>query len=129
MIKLLDSIDGFLALACIYVYSPTVSESERQALAKSLHPTLSFRRLPTRNAIANTIKVVLCSNDTHEALRVRASRIVAAAMDLGLVVEDPVEARINFKPLRGTERLHALITEASIDAALLMREAVHNRAE
>lgn len=129
MIKLLDSIDGFLALACIYVYSPTVSESERQALAKSLHPTLSFRRLPTRNAIASTIKAVLGSLDTKDALRVQASRIVAAAMELGLVVVDEAEARGNRKPLRGTERLSALMTDANVRAAFLMREALSNRAE
>lgn len=129
LIKLLESVDGFLTLVCIYVYSPTVSECERQALAKSLHPTLSFRRLPTRNAIASTIKVVLGSMDTQDALRVQASRIVAAAMELGLVVEDAAEARVNRKPLRGTERLTALMTDANIDAALLMREALSNRAE
>ena len=128
-IKLLESVDGFLTLTCIYVYSLADSECERQALAKSLHPTLSFRRLPTRNAIASTIKVVLGSMDTKDALRVQASRIVAAAMELGLVVEDEAEARVNRKPLRGTERLSALMTDAIVRAAFLMREALSNRAE
>ena len=129
MISLLESPNGFLALICIYLHSPAVSDAERDALKQELSSSLEGDRPTTRNSIATTIKDVLPNGDTHEALRVNASRIVAAAMHFGLAVEDAAVARTNFKPLRGTARLDDLMIQAGVPAAILMRDALANRAE
>lgn len=123
------SIAGIVILQHVYLHTSFVTDAERALLLSATALAKRDKHGPTRNGLKTVLIRTLPTTESNDAVRLKASRIVDAAIILGFVERDVVAERPNLKPLRGTETLQSLMHEAGVEAALLLRDILSTKDE